>query len=230
MTCPCGDDRLYYTDETNESYYCRACWSLVREGIPPMTAQTETLPDIAQARTMADAALASLQGTAAHVLAIEAVHTAEDAQAAIDEAKKYREIKRAGEAERDTVCKPLRAQATAHSKRWAGFIAMAEQLERHCKALGLDYQSRAAAQAQQALAAGVTSHTELARAQEALTTKPAGMSVRKTYRAKVVDPSKVPAQYWLIDEARLDREARAAKDKFAVPGVELVVEETAVLR
>jgi hypothetical protein len=53
---------------------------------------------------------------------------------------------------------------------------------------------------------------------------------RKTYYAVVVDPKKLPSEYWIVDEARLQREAAALKELFAVPGARVEWKMSAVIR
>lgn len=49
----------------------------------------------------------------------------------------------------------------------------------------------------------------------------AGVPSRRTYRARVTDPSRVPDQYWMIDEQAINAEARRVKKVGEIiPGVE----------
>lgn len=52
-----------------------------------------------------------------------------------------------------------------------------------------------------------------------------GIGTRRVYSARVVDEKKLPREYWLIDEKKLNAMARSLKGDLNVPGVELVVEE-----
>lgn len=52
-----------------------------------------------------------------------------------------------------------------------------------------------------------------------------GLRQTKNYSAEVVDESKIPDKYWILDTAALNRTARADKEKFDVPGARLVVTE-----
>lgn len=47
-----------------------------------------------------------------------------------------------------------------------------------------------------------------------------GSSIRKTWRAKVVDPSKVPDDWWIINQDALDTFARGTKGSMPIQGVE----------
>jgi hypothetical protein len=57
-----------------------------------------------------------------------------------------------------------------------------------------------------------------------------GVSARKNYRARVVNPDLVPDSFWVIDETALGAYARAMKEKASVPGVEFYVEESQSVR
>lgn len=52
--------------------------------------------------------------------------------------------------------------------------------------------------------------------------KAAGISMREVWRAKVVDPNKVPREYLIVDQSALDAIAKATKGKLNIPGVEFV--------
>ena len=47
-----------------------------------------------------------------------------------------------------------------------------------------------------------------------------GNGGRKTWFGVVVDPAKLPKDYWIVDVERIDREAKMLKELFAVPGAE----------
>ncbi|MEA2036113.1 MAG: hypothetical protein U9O94_01290 [Nanoarchaeota archaeon] len=51
-----------------------------------------------------------------------------------------------------------------------------------------------------------------------------GLGIRRTWSAKIVDKSKIPLEYLIPDQTRLNALARAEKDKFNVPGVEAIHE------
>lgn len=70
---------------------------------------------------------------------------------------------------------------------------------------------------------------DTARSLEALrpTPKMAGVAVRKTWRAKVVDPEKVPREYWVIDEKKIAAVVSATKGSLQIPGVE-IYEDTVI--
>lgn len=51
--------------------------------------------------------------------------------------------------------------------------------------------------------------------------KQKGEATRKIWKARVVDPDKVPKEWWIIDEKALDAFARATKGNKEVPGVQI---------
>lgn len=59
---------------------------------------------------------------------------------------------------------------------------------------------------------------------EAPAPKVAGISTRQVWHARVVDPLKVPREFLMIDEKKLEQYARAMKEGAAVPGVEFYFE------
>lgn len=57
----------------------------------------------------------------------------------------------------------------------------------------------------------------------------AGVHTRKYWRWIVVDASKIPQQYWMLDKAKIDAEVRQFKGDAAIPGIE-AYEETDIAR
>jgi len=60
--------------------------------------------------------------------------------------------------------------------------------------------------------------------------KIAGQSVRKTWKARVVDAKLVPDQYKVVDMTGLNAMARSFKERAVCPGVEFYAEETTTQR
>lgn len=60
--------------------------------------------------------------------------------------------------------------------------------------------------------------------------KVAGISNTSKWVAKVVDISKVPRKYMLVDQKTLDAIAKASKDLIKIPGVEFVEEKNMSVR
>jgi hypothetical protein len=58
--------------------------------------------------------------------------------------------------------------------------------------------------------------------EDALVAKP--MAGRKFWKFKIVDESKIPSEYWTIDEKKIGSEVRSKKDNAKIPGVEVYYE------
>lgn len=56
--------------------------------------------------------------------------------------------------------------------------------------------------------------------------KVTGIQLRRSHELRVVDPTLIPREYWVLDEGTLRKKAKAEKDKFCVPGCEAVVSES----
>jgi hypothetical protein len=48
---------------------------------------------------------------------------------------------------------------------------------------------------------------------------PTGLRERESWAWKITDSDAIPRDYWILDEARLDREVREQKGALAVPGI-----------
>lgn len=57
-----------------------------------------------------------------------------------------------------------------------------------------------------------------------------GVSMKSYWSYKVTDESKIPDEFWILDEKRLGALARAEKDKLNIPGIEAVEDKQAVAR
>jgi len=60
--------------------------------------------------------------------------------------------------------------------------------------------------------------------------KVAGVSVRKTWKARVVDQTKVPREFMSVNEKALDAYAKATCGKMPVGGVEFYQQESMAVR
>lgn len=130
-------------------------------------------------------------------------------------------------AERDSVAKVMRQLANKVSRWWKPPIDTCDQAIAGLKQGVKTYRDREAAAQTAALAAVVDmapeeARAEVARAVVASAPVPAGLSERETWAAEIVDRSKIPEDYWIFDQARADREVRAMKHNFSVPGLRAV--------
>ena len=54
--------------------------------------------------------------------------------------------------------------------------------------------------------------------------KVTGLGIRKTWKWKVVDESKIPKKYFILDEMRINREVRGLKEQTKIEGIEVYCE------
>ncbi|MBK6920535.1 MAG: hypothetical protein IPH07_24255 [Deltaproteobacteria bacterium] len=178
--------------------------------------------DLAPARASADAATTG----AAQLSSLLAVEITPDrVEWANATAKQVRAYRKALEDEEKSGTKPLLAVVDKIRGWFRDPKAVCDQVYTHltkgverCIEEGRREQMRLAA----AAAATGAGHAEIQRAVEAAVQKPTGSKTVTYYSARVTDASKVPAQFWMINQQALDAHARAVKDAFNVPGVELV--------
>jgi hypothetical protein len=60
--------------------------------------------------------------------------------------------------------------------------------------------------------------------------RPAGISIKKIWKARVIDASLVPRAYLMIDEKKLDQQAKATQKSLPVPGVDFYTEDVMASR
>jgi hypothetical protein len=138
-------------------------------------------------------------------------------------------LRRSIEADMRAYTDPLTATIKRIREQYAPALDLLAGAEKRVRDNVAAFRSQAAAVRHAALAAA--SSVEDVRAAAAVVAPlPEGAHERTYYAAEVVDPALVPDAYWILDTARLDREAREQKDAFAVPGVRLVVTKRLVTR
>ena len=186
------------------------------------------LPDLGPAETVAAQAQTTAEQLEATMKAIT-VTTAEQAQWAIDAAHQLRQHQKALEAEKEFVAKPLRDLARKHSQRWKPAIDAVGRAIAHLKTQALGYQAYERARQAAALQAA-TSQAEVAQAVAVVAPSSKGLQERVAWTWEVEDLTKVPREYFVLDTARLDREAREKKGELAVPGIKPVRKTIGVLR
>lgn len=59
---------------------------------------------------------------------------------------------------------------------------------------------------------------------------PDALSSRDVWKWEVTDATKIPREYFLLDEKRIQREVSALRDNFNVPGIKVWSEKTAIVR
>lgn len=187
------------------------------------------------ANTVEAQALATVQQHDQVVAPIEAqilafrVTNAEEAQQAADVDKWLGE----GEKQLETTRKFLKAPALETGRRidqtFNPAIKRRQKLRAHLRNEILSWQATERA-AQAAALRDATSPAEVAQAVAVIVQTPEGLGSRDDWDFEIVDRSLIPASYWVLDEDRIRREAKAAKDKLAIPGVRPVRKEGLVRR
>jgi len=112
----------------------------------------------------------------------------------------------------------IKKEAEAGAKPWRDLVNVCKDTKTGIRHKLEAYRARQRIE-QAAALAEATTQEEVVQAVAVLAPKPEGISEREDWAIEIVDESKIPREYWSIDEARLLREARAQKDKFDVPGV-----------
>jgi hypothetical protein len=133
------------------------------------------------------------------------------------------------EAYRDEFVKPLNQIIKETRAEFAPALKMLDDTERHIKSELKRYKEEAERKHVEMLTDAQTPE-EVAAAVDVLADKHAGISERVVWRWEVTDESKIPDEYWVLDEARLNREVRAKKGDLGVPGVQPVQDKTLVVR
>ena len=134
------------------------------------------------------------------------------------------------ETARTSITKPINQGLRAVNAVFKPPVNAYDEVERYVKnevALSLkeerDEQTKALAEA--------TTPQEVARSSQALVAPmPQGLGARQVWKWRVIDPSKIPAEYYVLDEARINREVRGLQDKTQIPGIEVYQEQTVVLK
>jgi hypothetical protein len=79
-------------------------------------------------------------------------------------------------------------------------------------------------------AAASSSPTQIAAAVAITTAKPAGLHEMTVWELEVVNPAEIPAEFWIVDVARLQARVKAEKEAFNVPGCRAIARKVPVLR
>jgi hypothetical protein len=142
-------------------------------------------------------------------------------------------------AERDAMLKPMKDAVKRVTAFFAPALSALAASEAGLKRAMVDYTIREearkrelAAKAQQLLraapptapapqrAAAINKAMALVEQVNEAPAMAAGVSIRKVWKAHVVDPSKVPGEFWVIDERLINADAKARSWSNPPPGVE----------
>lgn len=180
-----------------------------------------------QAAEMASAS----EGFFKQCLQVTALDTADHAQWAMTTAHSANELKKQAELERKGITQPINDALRQINAKYKPFTQMCDRVIAHLKSLTVAYQTREqeAAQARLAVAATAQSHEEIAQSVASIATPVAGISMRKNWTWEIVDASQIPREYYVLDTARLDREAKRLEDGMSVPGIRPINKPTAAL-
>lgn len=88
----------------------------------------------------------------------------------------------------------------------------------HLKSISFAYLQAERAKLQQTIALAA-SPVEIQRATAAAVAVPTGFVEKEKWTWELVDAAQVPRDYWVLDSARLDREAKKMKGNLAVAGI-----------
>jgi hypothetical protein len=171
----------------------------------------------------ADTALATVRQAAPQIVQARCI-TRREAQWFADAGKRFATMRKDLTKDRDQFCKPLRAVAKRIADRYKPAIDGCQAVEDHVKEQIDAFQFREAAKAQAALAEATTPEEVTATVAAVVPATPQGTAQVETWGFRVVDTKLIPADYWLLDEKRLAREAKAMKGGLKIPGIEPVRE------
>lgn len=195
--------------------------------VPGPDAPKPVTVELFQSYAEAKAASTETAEHAAAILAITEINGPEQEAWAADRGRELAGARKAAEARLKKWLQPIKEiEATIRGFDMVAGEPTSKLLDRCAKHLaGLLGEARArAAAAQAALLPAATSPEETAAALAVLQPKPSGYVERETWGWEIVDLAKVPHDYFVLDTARLDREAAEHKRNLAVPGIEPKVE------
>lgn len=241
----CGTDRLYYRDTTNHTYYCRECHSVSTK--PEKKIEPAELFESYEAAVAAsETALVQAKKIEPTVIGVSSIETAEAATWASQAGRAIASTRRELEKQRDQIAKPLHAAWKKAREGYDAPLKLLGRLEKHLADGLLQYNALQAQAQAKALAeiAPTAEPAEIARTIEATNADVDGASRRQRWIARGSDGQplpntpaeaaarclQIPAQFWILDHARLHAMARAQKSELAITGVEAVDEGSIIFK
>jgi hypothetical protein len=178
-------------------------------------------------------ALTQAQAIEAQLMAVE-VTTAEQLQWAADAGRSVHTAAKNLEDQRDRAAKPWYQAYKAIRAEAAPAITILKKLKDHLGRTVTAFRAiEAAAQAKALAAAHVVGTAEAVRTVAAVTEAPSGAVERETWAWVMADGGEVPtslaggargvpAEFWILDEAKLSRYSRAQKADLSIGGIKPV--------
>jgi len=164
------------------------------------------------------AASGGIQSVAEQILAVPRIDGPEQQQWAADRGGEVSDLLKQAEARQSEDLAPIKKLAATVKGYTQPDIDALEKAKAHLKTLIREDRERCAA-AQAELLAHATSASERIAAVAALGPKPAGYGEAETWGWEIADLAAIPPAYFVLDEARLTREAKQHKAALAVPGI-----------
>jgi hypothetical protein len=166
------------------------------------------------------------------VLTTVPIDSPERATWAVEEARKLRAKLREMVADKESMTKPLHEAWKAALGFFGPPIKAVENVIDALKRNAAAFHRAQIETQQKALAAAAVSSspTEIAAAVAITTTKPAGLHEMTVWEVEIVNPAEIPAEFWIVDVARLQARAKSEKEAFNVPGCRAIARKVPVLR
>lgn len=183
--------------------------------------------DLAPVQQSAQRAQTSTQAFVTQLMSVRAIDSRENAQWAADTLKSIGEAQKHLKSQMDEAIKPLNKVVKTIRGWFSPALKQLDGLEGHYKLLLKAWREREA-KAIQASIADAQSQAEIEQTVAVVQQQISGVRYREAWKWELVDANLVPREYWVLDTARLDREARTQKSELNVPGIRPVRDEIVV--
>jgi hypothetical protein len=238
----CGASRLYYRDTTNHVCYCKACHAGDR--IMSKVEPADLFASYEAALAASEVALVQAKQIEPTVIGVSSITTPDQAAWAGQAGQAIAKTRRRLEDQRDAAAKPLFAAYKAARDGFKPALDLLGHLESTLKNGLREYagaQAIAQAAALKAIAPAAAP-AEIARTIEATSSEVENVSLRQHWIARGADGGAlpttpmeaaqrglaIPAEYWVLDAARLHKLAREQKDALSIVGVQAFDEKSVV--
>jgi hypothetical protein len=126
---------------------------------------------------------------------------------------------------------PWAAAAKAIDDQFMPSIKRLQAIKQHAaKGIAAVEQAKIAAQTKALTADAPQSPEAIQAAVAVLAPPPEGAQLRERWELEILDEAQIPREYFTLDRARLDREARTLKGSFQVPGCRAIRKDQVVFR